>query len=288
MSFSVGTVLRLVRADAIKLSRYWVVVAGYGAMAAFACLGAVVTAHAERSAAVVSSSGWDFAFSLMFRYLDLAGMILFVVLCLLFAIEVSNSTIKCILTRSVTRAELLVSKHLTAGLMTLLCVSMLWTIALAAGWYYHGLGSLTENDYVIFEAGYLCRQILVGTCFFLIPFMALASLALAVSTFSSTMGGAIVIGLILYLLSQTLGLIPASLGIPYSWDGQPGVLPFGSVSLPRQIVVPMYSLSELSTGIPIDDWWSRDIAQMVIVSSALFALNVSISWFGIHKRDFAL
>ena len=52
-----------------------------------------------------------------------------------------------------------------------------------------------------------------------------------VSTFASTMGGAIVVGLILYLLSQRLDLIPASLGIPVDWGGQERVLPFGAVSL---------------------------------------------------------
>ncbi len=282
------TVTRLVRADLIKLTRYWVVVAGYLAMLGFAVFGAFVNYHIEQSAAVRSNSGWDFAFSLMLRYLDFGSMVLFVMLCILFAIEVSNSTIKCILTRSVTRTELMLSKHVTAGLMTLLTVGLFWGVALAAGWYYYGLGSLTENEYVIFGSGYICRQILIATFFLLIPFAALASLALMVSTFSSTMGGAIVVGLILFLLSQTLGLIPASLGIPLDWSGQERVLSFGTLGLPTQILVPMYALADLPTGIPIDDWWSWDIQRMVLVSVALFAAFFSVSLVGITKRDFTL
>ncbi len=285
---SLGTVLRLVRADLVKLSRYWVIVAGYAAMLGFAGFGAVVAYHAEQTAAVTSSSGWDFAFSLMFRYLDFGSMILFVMLCILFAIEVSNSTIKCILTRSVTRTELMLSKHVTAGLMTLLSVSMLWGVALGGGWYFYGLGSLTENEYVIFSSGYMSGQILIGTLFLLIPCAALASLALMVSTFSSTMGGAIVVGLILYMMSGTLGLIPASLGIPFEWNGQARVLPFGTVSLPTQVLVPMFTLADLPTGIPIERWWSWDIQKMTFVSVVLFAIFFSVSLVAIRKRDFTL
>ena len=285
---SLRTVMRLVRADLVKLTRYWVVVAGYGSMLGFAILGAFVAYYAERTVAVTSSSGWDFAFSLMFRYLDFGSMILFVMLCILFAIEVSNSTIKVLLTRSVTRTELIVSKHVTAGLMTLLCVGLLWCVALCAGWYTYGLGSLTENEYVIFSSSYMCAQILICTCFLLIPFAALASLALMVSTFSSTMGGAIVVGLILYLLSGTLGVVPASLGIPFEWTGQERVLPIGAVSLPGQILVPMYSLADLPTGIPIDRWWSWDIQKMTFVSVVLFSTFFCVSLVAVRKRDFTL
>ncbi len=131
-------------------------------------------------------------------------------------------------------------------------------------------------------------QILICTGFLLIPFAALASLALMVSTFSSTMGGAIVVGLILYLLSQTLGLIPASLGVPFEWNGQERVLPIGAVSLPGQILVPMYTLADLPTGIPIDRWWSWDIQKMTFVSVVLFSSFFSVSLIGVRKRDFTL
>lgn len=285
---SIRTVTRLVLSDLVKLARYWVIVAGYLAMLGFCAFGAFILYQAEQATAVTSSSGWDFAFSLMFRFLDVGSMILFVMLCILFAIEVSNSTIKCILTRAVTRTELILSKHVTAGLMTLLSVALFWGVALGAGWYCYGLGSLTENEYVIFSSGYVCRQVLIGTCFVLIPFAALASLAVMVSTFSSTMGGAIVVGLILYLLSQTLGVIPASLGIPFEWDGQRGLLPFGTMSLPTQILVPMYALADLPTGIPIDRWWSGDIQKMTFVSILLFSIFFCVSLVGVRRRDFTL
>ena len=282
------TIMRLVRADIVKFSRYWVIVAGYVAMFGFAVLGAFLGYHAEQATAVRSSSGWDFAFSLMFRYLDFGSMILYVMLCILFAVEVSNSTIKCILTRSVTRTELLLSKHLTATLMTLLCVGLLWSVALAAGGYYYGLGSLTENEYVIFSSSYMYGQVFICTCFLLLPLVALSALALLVSSFSSTMGGAIVVGLILYLLFQTIGVIPASLGIPVEWNGLERTLSFGSMSLPTQVLVPMYSLADLPTGIPIDSWWSWDIQKLTFVSAVLFSSFFSISLIQVRKRDFTL
>ena len=285
---SLRTVARLVRADLIKLSRYWVIVAGYVAMLAFAGFGAFVAYRGEQAAAVRSSSGWDFAFSLMFRFLDFGSMILFVMICILFALEVSNSTIKCILTRSVTRTELILSKHVTAGAMILLAVAQFWGVALVAGWLCYGLGSLTENDYLLFSASYVCGQILIATGLLLIPLAALASLALMVSTFSSTMGGAIVVGLLLYLLIQTLGVIPASLGIPVEWGGEQRVLSFGSLSLPVQILVPLHRLAELPTGIPIDSWWQWDIQKMVLVSTLLFTSFFSASLMGVRKRDFTL
>ncbi len=285
---SLRTILQLVRTDLIKLSRYWVIAAGYAATLAFSIFGSLISYKAEQASAVTSGSGWDFAFSLMFRFLDVGVFILFVMVCVLFAIEVSNSTIKCILTRSVTRTELLLSKQLTAVLMMLLSLGIFWSVALGAGWYFYGLGSLTENEYVIFGAGYLCWQIAIGTFFLLIPFAALTSLALMVSTYSSTMGGAIVVGLIFYITSQTLGLIPASLGIPFEWNGQQHVLSYGTISLPLQVLVPMYTLADLTTGIPIDNWWNWDIQKMTFVSTGLFALFFSISLIGVRKRDFTL
>lgn len=285
---SLLTVARLVRADLVKLSRYWVIVAGYIALLGFSCFGAFVAYRGEQAAAVRSSSGWDFAFSLMFRFLDFGSLILFVMICVLFALEVSNSTIKCILTRSVTRTELILSKHVTAGAMTFLAVALLWCVALGAGWAGYGLGNITENDYLLFSAGHVGGQILIATGFLLIPLAALASLALMVSTFSSTMGGAILVGLLFYLLIQTLGVIPASLGIPIEWGGEPRVLSFGSVSLPVQVLVPMHRLAELTTGIPIDSWWQWDIQKMVLVSTLLFASFFSASLLGIRRRDFTL
>lgn len=285
---SLAAIARLVRADIQKLSRYWVVVSGYLALLGFALSGAFLMYFVEQTSAVISSSGWDFAISLMFRYLDFGTMLLFVMLCLLFSIEVSNSTIKYILTRGVTRTELIISKHVTAALMTLLCVAILWAVALGAGLYCYGLGSLTENEYVIFEAGYLYKQIFVATLYVLIPFAALAALAVMVSSFSSTMGGAIIVGLILYTLLSSFGLIPASLGIHYVVDGQQVIIPFGIASLPTQVLVPMYILADVPTGIPVDRWWNWDIQKMTMVSGLLFLVFFFASVAGVKNRDFNL
>ncbi len=117
---------------------------------------------------------------------DFGSLILYVMICLLFALEISHSTIKCILTRSVTRLELILSKYLTALVMIAVTLFIFWSVALGAAWYYYGLGDLTENEYVIFEASYMLGKIAVGSLLLLIPMAAMAAMALAVSTFSST------------------------------------------------------------------------------------------------------
>ncbi len=282
------SVTRLVRADLVKLGHYWVVVAGYGAMVVFAAAGAVLIYGAQQATAVTSGSGWQFAISAMFRFLDFGSMILYVMLCLIFAIEVSNSTVKCILTRSVTRSELILSKYVTAMLMVILTIVLFWFVALSTGWYFYGLGSLTENDYLLFSATYLCQQIVIGTLFLLIPFAALAAMALMVSTFSSTMGGAIVIGLLLFFLFQTLSVIPASLGIPIEWNGEEFLIPFGTIGFPAQIFVPLYMLDDVATGIAVDRWWSWEIQKMTAVSVFFFTIFFCTSLVTVQKRDFTL
>lgn len=281
-------VLRLVHADFIKLSHYWVIIAGYAAMVGISLLGAYLTYHAEQAVSITSGSGYAFAISLVLRCVDFAAPILYVMICILFAIEVSNSTIKCILTRPVTRMELIVSKYVTAMLMVLLAVIIFWIIGLATGGYYYGLGDLTENEYIIFKQSYIFKEITIGTLFLLIPFASIAAMALMVSTFSSTMGGAIIIGLIGYFFFQILGLIPNSLGITFTWAGDTHLFPWMTLGFPSQRFVPMYMLDDLPTGIPIDNWWTWDIQKMVFISAVFFGIFFIASVIGVKKRDFVL
>ena len=74
---SPATVARLVRADWIKLSHYWVVVAGYAAIVLVAVGGAVLYHLAETTANISADSGYDFAFAVMIRSLDFARSVLF-------------------------------------------------------------------------------------------------------------------------------------------------------------------------------------------------------------------
>ncbi len=282
------SVIRLVRADMIKLGRYWIVVAGYGAMLLFAVSGTALIYAAEQMAAVTSHSGWNFAISAMFRFIDVGSLILYIMLCFIFAIEVSNSTIKCILTRSVTRVELLLSKYVTAMLMVLLALGLFWLVALTAGWYFYGLGSLTENDYVLFNASYLSQQICIATLLMLIPLATIVAMALMVSTFSSTMGGAIVVGMLLFFMFQSLALIPASLGVQIPWSGEERLIPFGTMGFTAQVFVPLYMLDDVATGIAINQWWTWDIQKMTAICGFFFTLFFCTSLVTVQKRDFTL
>lgn len=284
----VATVARLVQADLIKLSHYWVVIAGYIAMVGIACLGAYLSYLAEQAVAIKSGSGYAFAISLVVRCVDLGAPIIYVMICILFAIEVSNSTVKYILTRPVTRMELIVSKYVTALLMVIAAIMIFWVIGLITGGYYYGLGDLTENEYVIFKQGYMFKECVIGTLFVLIPFMTLAAMALMISTYSNTMGGAIIIGLIGYFFFQILGLIPNTLGLTVNIGGEPQLLSYMTLGFPSQRFVPLYILDDLPTGIPIDNWWVWDIQKMVIICAVFFVAFFVISVIGVKKRDFTL
>jgi ABC-type transport system involved in multi-copper enzyme maturation permease subunit len=285
---SLGTVARLVRADLVKLSRYWVILAGYGAIAGIALPGAVLAYHAEQAIRVTSGSGYTFAISLMSRFLDLAAPILFVMMCILFALDVSHAAIKYILTRPVTRLQLLISKYVTAAIMVAASLALLWTISLGAGWYYYGLGDLTENEYLLFEGGYVLRQIALASLFIFVAHLAVASLAICVSAYSSTMGGAIIIGLILFLFFDAMALVPASLGFRFELGGQERLLPWMLLGFPSQIYVPMYLLDDLPTGVPIQSWWSGDVRRMLGVCGGFALLFFTLAALGVRKRDFAL
>lgn len=282
------TVARLVFADVVKLFNYWVIIAGYGAMVGISMLGAYLVYHGEQAVKITSGSGYAFAISLVLRCVDFAAPILYVMICILFSLEVSNSTIKYILTRPVTRMELIISKYITALLMVILALGIFWFIGLVTGWYYYGLGDLVENEYVIFQAGYMFQEMLIGTAFLLIPFAAIAAMALMVSTYSSTMGGSIIIGLIGYFFFQILGLIPTTLGITINWNGEPHVFSYMTVGFPSQRFVPMYILDDLPTGIPIESWWGWDIQKMIITCAIFFAVFFVISVVGVKRRDFVL
>ena len=257
-------------------------------MVGIALLGAYLTYHAEQAVGVKSGSGYAFAISLVIRCVDFGAPILYVMICILFAIEVSNSTVKYILTRPVTRFELILSKYITAVLMILAALIIFWAVALITGGYYFGLGDLYEYEEMIFTAGYMYKQIIIGTLFLLVPFAALASLALMISSLSSTMGGSIIIGLIFYFFFQILGLIPNTLGITLSWGGEEHLLPYMTLGFPSLRFVPMYILDDLPTGIPIENWWGWDMQKMVISSAVFFTIFFIVSVISVRKRDFTL
>ena len=282
------TIARLVRADMMKQSRYWVIAVGYGAMLIVAIPGAVLFHMGEQLINVTSESGYAFAFSLMIRCLDFSASILFMMVCLLFSIDVANGAIKYILTRPVTRMELLLSKYATATIMTALTLAILWLGCLGMGWYYYGLGPMVENDYVIFEARTMFRHIGIATAFLAVSLGARASMAIAVSSHSSTMGGAIIVGLVLYGFVGSLTVIPVTGGFEIAWNGEIYYFPWSSLAFTSQLFVPLYLHDYLPTGIPIESWWTWDVVRMLIVSSTYGLIFFAIAARAVRNRDFAL
>ncbi len=282
------SVARLVRAEWIKLTRYWVVLAGFAAIAVIAVPGTMVFHWAEQAANLTSNSGYDFALSVMNRLIDLSTPIVYVLICILFAIDVSNSTVKYILTRPVTRMEMLCSKYVTALGMVTLTVLLLWAVSLGAGAAYYGLGDLTENEYVIFEGSYVLTQYAIGTFFVLLGMAAVAAMGVTVSTFSSTMGGAIIIGLILLFFFNALSIIPASLGFELTVGGEAFAVPWSTLGFPNLVLIPLDVLDDIPTGIPIRTWWTPDMLRMVVTCSLYFAFFFVVSAVGIRQRDFTL
>ncbi len=282
------TVARLVRSDWTKLTHYWVVLAGFASIVVLVVAGTILFHWAEQTANVTSNSGWAFALSVMNRFIDAATPIVYILICILFAIDVSNSTVKCILTRPVTRMELLCSKYVTAFCMVVVTVVLVWAVALTGGAVYYGLGDLTENDYVIFEAGYVLGQFAIGTLFLLLGMASVAAMGVAVSTFSSTMGGAIIMGLILFFFLNALALVPASLGFDLSIGGDVVRIPWSTLGFTSLKLIPLDVLDGLPTGIPILTWWTPDIVRMVVTCSAFLLVFVAVSAVGVRKRDFTL
>ncbi len=285
---SLATISRLVQADVMKLSRYWVVIAGYAAMAIVAIPGAMFFYMGEQALNVTSASGYEFAFSLMVRCLDFSSSILFVMLCIVFSIDVSNSTIKYILTRPVTRLELLLSKYAVAGLMVVITLALLWVACLGAGAYYYGLGELRENDYVIFEASVMYKNIAFASLFLAIAMAAQASMAVAISAHSSTMGGAIIIGLILYTLIGIMAVIPPTLGFEVGSGSSAFFVPYSIVAFTSQLVAPMVMLDDLPSGVDVESWWNGDMQRLVFVCGSVGIGFFALAAARVRKRDFTL
>ena len=285
---SLRTIARLVRADCHKLSRYWVIAVGYAAMLVLTVPGAILYYYGERFIQVTSESGYAFAFSLMIRALDVSASLLFMMMCLLFSIDVANGAVKYVLTRPVTRMELLLSKYATAFLMIALMLALLWLGCLGMAALFYGLGPLTENGYVIFGTGEMFRHVAIATAFLVLPLAASASMAIAVSSHSSTMGGAIIVGLVLRGFVSGLTILPAALGFDFTWGEQPYHFPWSTLAFTSQVFVPMYVLDDLPTGLAIETWWTWDVVRMAGVSIVAALAFFAVAARSVRRRDFAL
>ena len=285
---SLATIARLVRSDLIKLSRYWVVIAAYGAIVAVTVGGAVLYHVAEQTARIESGSGYDFAFAVMLRSLDFSRSILFLMFCLVFTLDTANATLKYVLTRPVTRLELLLSRYATAFVMIVATLALLWAGSLGTAAWYYDLGALRENEYVIFGAATMAGHIAVATLLIALVMMATASMAVAVSTYSTTLGGAILIGLVLFTTFGALSLVPVTFGFDVPWGDGTVRIPWSSAAFMNQVFVPMYMLDDLPTGIAIETWWTEEVRRMLFVSCGFAGAFFAVAALGAHRRDYTL
>ncbi|MFO8056778.1 MAG: ABC transporter permease [bacterium] len=284
------TVLRLVRADLVKLSHYWVIIVGYVALFIIAVVGAMLFHYLEQSLAIVkSNTGYDFAIKWVTECVQYSAPFLYVMICILFAMEVSNSTIKNLLTRPVTRIELIVSKYITALIMIVAALLIFWFVALFLGWLYHGLGPLvddTENE--CFSMAHMFRQMGIGTLFLLIPLFTMAAMALMVSSYSSTMGGAIIIGFIIFMFFEILAVVPLQNEISFTFQGDTHSLPVKAFFFTALRSKPLMLLDDLATCMRIYTWWTWEIISMTAICGIYFLVFFMASLVGVKKRDFTI
>jgi len=280
--FSLKRFLLLVRTELIKLFSFWLIQGGYVALLGIALIASYLVYHIEQAVKLASGSGYAFTIGLLLRGADIGASILFLMMCVIFSIEMNYGTLKNILTRSVTRTEMMLAKYLTAWIMIVLAIGIFLAVGLGMGAHYYGLGDLTEDGYLLFSRWVMFKELAIALLFLMIPLIAISSLAMFISSFSSTMGGAMIFGLIAYLFFDLLGIIPNNLGIKIGGH----FLPYATFGFPTQRFVPLYILDDLPAGIPIQSWWVWDIQKMVIICGIYFIIFFSLSLLVIKKRDF--
>ena len=282
--FSLKRFLLLVRTELVKLFSFWLIQGGYVALLGIALIASYLVYHIEQAVKLASGSGYAFAIGLLLRGVDIGAPILFLMMCVIFSIEMNYGTLKNILTRSVTRIEMMLAKYFTAWIMIILAIGIFLAVGLGMGAHYYGLGDLTEDGYLLFPRSVIFKELAIALLFLMVPLVALSSLAMFISSFSSTMGGAMIFGLIAYLFFDLLGIIPNNLGIKIGEH----FLPYSAFGFPTQRFVPLYILDDLPAGIPIQSWWVWDIQKMVIICGIYFIIFFSLSLVVVKKRDFTL
>lgn len=282
--FSIKQLFVLVQVELIKLLRNGIIQAGYIAMVGIALLGSYLVYHAEQAVKITSGSGYAFAIGLILRCADFGAPILFLMMCVVFSMEMAYSTIKNMITRPITRIELMVGKYLTALILILIAI-LIWTsIGLSAGAFYYGLGDLTEDGYVLFKQGTMYKELAIALVLELIPFMAIAGLGLMVSSFSSTMGGALLVGIIGYIFFELVGIIPVNLGFRIGEH----FFPYSTFGFTTLRFIPLYIIDDLPAGLPIESWWVWDVKKMIYTCGGYFLIFFLISLWSIERRDFTV
>jgi ABC-2 type transport system permease protein len=124
--------------------------------------------------------------------------------------EDANGTLKTILTRSVDRGQVFAAKALAAATYAALAVYLSATVATVAGIASWGFHSVRTFSGTVVPAGEALLLVYAANTIYLIPLLALAAVALLLSTATRNSAGAVVgaIGLVLllYILAQIPGL----------------------------------------------------------------------------------
>ena len=282
--FSIIRFLVLIKFECYKMMNYWAIRGGYIAMVGIALIASYLTFHIEQAAKLTSGSGYAFAIGLLLRGVDIGSIIIFLMVTMLFSTEMTFGTIKNILSRPVTRIEMMLAKYVTAWLMVVFAIGIFVVVGLGMGAYYYGLGDLTEDGYVLFSRWVMFKEMLIALALLMVPFIAVSSLAMMVSSFSSTMGGAMIIGVIAYFFFDLVGIIPSNLGFHI----RDLFVPFHIFGFPALRFVPLTILDDLPAGLPITTWWVTDIKRMLIICGIYFAVFFFASLVIVRRRDFTL
>jgi ABC-type transport system involved in multi-copper enzyme maturation permease subunit len=282
--FSLIRFLVLIKFECYKMINYWAIRGGYIAMIGIALIASYLTFHIEQAAKLTSGSGYAFAIGLMMRGIDIGAVIIFLMITMLFSTEMTFGTIKNILGRPVTRMEMMMAKYITSWMMVMLAIGIFLSVGLAMGAFYYGLGDLTEDGYVLFSKWVMFKEMFIALCFQMVPFMAVSALAMMISSFSSTMGGAMIIGVIAYFFFDLVGIIPSNLGFHI----KDVFVPFHVFGFPALRFVPLTILDDLPAGLPIQTWWVTEIKRMLVVCGIYFAVFFTASMVIVRRRDFTL
>jgi len=282
--FSLKQFLVLVKVEIYKMINYWAIRGGYIAMVGIALFASYLTFHIEQAVKLTSGSGYAFAIGLLLRGIDIGCPIIFLMICMVFSTEMTFGTLKNILIRPVTRIEMMVAKYISAWFMIVIALGIFLTVGLAMGKYYYGLGDLTEDGYLLFKRTEMFKELFYAMCLVMVPFIAMSALAMMISSLSSTMGGAMIIGIIAYFFFDLVGLIPNTLGLTVAGH----FIPYHIFGFPTLRFIPMTILDDLPAGVPIATWWVPDVQRMVIVCSIYFTIFFIASLIIVRRRDFTL
>jgi len=282
--FSLKRFLVLVRVELYKMLNYWVIRGGYIAMLGIALIAAYLTFHLEQAAKLSSGSGYAFAIGLLMRGIDIGSSIIFLMVCMIFSTEMTFGTLKNILSRPITRIEMMAAKYITAWVMIIIALGIFLCIGLAMGKYYYGLGDLMEDGYLLFKKSEMYKQMAIAMLLLMVPFVAMSSLAMMISSTSSTMGGTMIIGIIAYFFFDLVGVIPSNLGITLAGH----FIPYHIFGFPMLRFVPLTILDDLPAGLPINTWWLPEVKNMLLVCSIYFFIFAVASLVIVRRRDFTL